>query len=115
MGTDEYLSRREAADLAGVHYNTMRLWEKTGRLTPHKVADGNVMIERAELEVVMAERRQEAPSETRQQAAALQAEVKGLREQLAFEREERIRLLNAILEIARGRDDRDGDGDKMSA
>jgi excisionase family DNA binding protein len=31
----EFYSTKEFADLIGVHENTLRRWDKTGKLTPH--------------------------------------------------------------------------------
>lgn len=36
------LSRREAATYCGVHYNTIRQWERQGRITPRRVMAGGV-------------------------------------------------------------------------
>ena len=36
------LTRREAARYVGVHYNTIRLWERQGRITPERVMAGGV-------------------------------------------------------------------------
>jgi len=40
--TKTMMTRREAAKYAGVHYNTVRLWEKQGRITPERVMVGGV-------------------------------------------------------------------------
>lgn len=53
------LSRREAAAYAGVHYNTIRLWEQRGRLEPERVTVNGVeevRIPIAQLEELMQER-----------------------------------------------------------
>lgn len=38
--TEELLGRRDAAERAGVHYNTIRLWENAGHLDPIRVTVG---------------------------------------------------------------------------
>lgn len=55
----ELLNRRDAADRAGVHYNTIRLWESQRLLTPVKISVGRrqeVRIDAAELDRVAAEK-----------------------------------------------------------
>lgn len=52
---DDLIGRRDAAELAGVHYNTIRLWENAGLLEPSKVTVGRrteVRYRRDELEAV---------------------------------------------------------------
>lgn len=55
----DLLTRDEAARRAGVHYNTIRLWERTGRLQPQRVRVGfrwEIRITAADLERAMEER-----------------------------------------------------------
>ena len=37
----DWLTRKQAAARLGVHYNTLRLWEKRGRLHPERVKVGD--------------------------------------------------------------------------
>lgn len=62
-GESEMLTRREAADLLGVHQNTVRGWEQTGRVTTEKAPNGMVMIQRADIERIAAERTETALSD----------------------------------------------------
>lgn len=77
---DDYLTRREAAELADVHMNTIRLWESTGRLNPIKRDDGVVMVPRAEVEGIIATRVR--PHSEAERIAGLEAENRELRRQL---------------------------------
>jgi hypothetical protein len=52
----QLLSRREAADLAGVHYNSIRGWEKSGALKTERTKVGGreeVRINRGDLEELL--------------------------------------------------------------
>ncbi len=95
--TEGLVTRREAARIAGVHYNTIRLWERSGRLTPRKLPNGDVMIDRGQLEAVLRDRKEGDTSDD-PRVQVLEAEVKLLSE-------ERDRLL-AELEQARTRHDK---------
>lgn len=76
-GTEEILlSRREAARVAGVHYNTVRLWEQSGRLTPHRQENGDVLISRSELDEVIEARKEETGDGDNPRVAALETEVR---------------------------------------
>lgn len=110
MATDttELVSRQEAARLAGVHVNTIRLWEDGGRLHPVKQENGRVMIPLSELEEVVKERQQH-PEGEHDRLIAAEAEVKALRsenellrETLTQLREEHGRLLDKVLSLTRG-------------
>lgn len=52
MRTDDLISRREAAQRADVHINTIRLWEDAGRLHAIKQENGRVLIRSSELGIV---------------------------------------------------------------
>ena len=92
-GLDDLISRREAARVAGVHYNTIRLWEQTGRITPHKQDSGDVLVSRAELESVMVARKEDVGDDD-PRVAALETEVRLL---VA----ERDRLLEQVEEASK--------------
>ena len=47
--SEEVLSRREAAQRAGVHYNTIKSWEKSGRLPSTRIGK-RVWVKVADLE-----------------------------------------------------------------
>lgn len=47
-----WLTRREAARRAGVHYNTIRHWEKTGRLRRGKAGGRGAMVSATDLETL---------------------------------------------------------------
>lgn len=97
---ERLVSRREAARIAGVHYNTIRLWERTGRLTPHKQGGGDVYISVSELEGVVSERVDQAGDSDEARVAALTAENKMLRDDLNRLEERYDRLLNTVLRLA---------------
>lgn len=92
------VTRREAAAIAGVHYNTVRLWERTGRIRPRRATNGDVLIDARELEEVMRERGAGIPDD-RSRIAALEAENRLLREQLARTSEQYERLLEKVLQL----------------
>jgi len=99
----ELIGRREAARRAGVHVNTIRLWERTGRLTPYKQENGNVLIDPTELETIVTDRHDGSDEEKlRIRAATLEAENRLLREQLEEERHRNEKLLHTIIELASG-------------
>jgi excisionase family DNA binding protein len=45
-----WLTRKHAADRAGVHPRTIDYWRKTGRLTTHRTGTGAVRIDQQELD-----------------------------------------------------------------
>lgn len=60
-----YLTRREAADRAGVHPNTIRGWEGRGLVTKYVAADGRrrqIMLDPAELDAAADSRPERSPS-----------------------------------------------------
>ena len=101
------VSRREAARLAGVSYNGIRLWEKQGRLHPTRMENGHVMIPMSELEAIVRERRQEEGDpeirlvKLEAENEALHAENEMLKETLAQLRKEHEELLRTVIELAR--------------
>jgi predicted site-specific integrase-resolvase len=118
LETGELLTRLEAADLAGVHYNTIRTWEGSGLLHPVKLSttpNGEVLIRRIEL---MEAIRQRGPRTRRRSgagAATLTAENEDLRqhvndltrraevaEALAAERAARIADLQRTIRLLEG-------------
>lgn len=63
-----WITRREAARLAGVHYNTIKLWESSGRLHPRRVTVENVeevRLDLGELQAVIAQRQKTDEPEER--------------------------------------------------
>lgn len=87
---EKLLSRREAAEYANVHYNTIRQWEDRGLLHPRRMLFGRVEEVRIPLSELreLVEKRPEPqkPATTEQELkienAVLRAEVQGLREQI---------------------------------
>ena len=70
----DMLTRQEAADRAGVHYNTIRLWESQRRLTPARVKVGRreeVRIRADQLDELVAARDAEQPARAAAKAGAL--------------------------------------------
>jgi excisionase family DNA binding protein len=49
-----WLTRKEAARRAGVHYNTIRHWEKTGRLRRSRAGGRGAMVSATDLEALRA-------------------------------------------------------------
>ena len=105
-----HVSRQEAARLAGVHPNTIRLWEENGRLHPHKLENGRVMIPISELEAIVRERRS-PEGDPEHRIAELEAENGILRAENAFVKEaytqlqkEHAELLSTVIELARGKE-----------
>lgn len=105
-----HVSRQEAARLAGVHVNTIRLWEESGRLHPQKLENGRVMIPMSELEAIVRERRS-TDDDPGHRLVELEAENGILRSENAFLREafERLQkehgeLLHTVIELARGKE-----------
>lgn len=129
---DDTLSRRESAEYAGVHYNTIRLWERSGKIHPTRVivhGVPEVRISIAELEQVRGDRpetqkRPRPPAleknpeamrvwsalekledeaqKLRSKTARLEAENAHLLERLEAAETERERLLSTVLKMAGG-------------
>jgi len=105
---EHLLSRRDAAHLAGVSWNGIRLWEEKGRLTPIHVMRGGVQevrIPRSQVETIMKERRGKDMGDAAR-IDALEAEVGLLKEDrdrlkadLDAERRRYDALLARLLEI----------------
>lgn len=117
---EEELSRNEFARRAGVHYNTVRLWEKTGKIRVRRVTSNNqeeIRIPVSELTRILAERERgheaalpdprrllssgriwEVYETTREENARLRAQVELLREELEARRAELDKLLAALLQ-----------------
>jgi DNA-binding transcriptional MerR regulator len=99
-----FVTRREAAEMAGVHPNTIRLWESTGRVSAKKRADGVVLIPRAEIEEIITQR--VVPRTDAEKVAALEAENRELRRQNEELLERYDRLLQSVLDLThRGGED----------
>ena len=99
---DEWVSRAEAASRAGVHRNTILDWERRGLVRTRRAAGPTgeqVVVRVADLDRVIADRPERTP---RPDLAALEAEVRYLRERLAEVTAEREALLKELLAIARG-------------
>lgn len=102
-----HVSRQEAARLAGVHPNTIRLWEESGRVHPRKLENGRVMIPMSELEAVVKERRtpegdpEHRIAELETENGILKAELAFLREAYTQIQKEHAELLSAVIELAR--------------
>lgn len=108
MATEGLVTRREAARIAGVHYNTIRLWERSGRLQPEKQPNGDVMIDRRQLEAVMADRK-EGDSSDDPRVHVYEAEIRLLTEErdrllaeLRSANERYDKLVDRITDIATG-------------
>lgn len=93
------LNRREAAERAGVHYNTIRLWESQRLLHPKRINVGRrqeVRIDADELDRVAAERAEARPPEKPGQLALTGDQLWGMVQQagseLATEVERRAKL-----------------------
>ena len=108
-----YVDREEAAQLAGVHWNTIRLWERTGRVHPKREMRGakeRVLIPLSELQAIIDTRGAKyapAPnhdqiSSLRESIARLEAELGASRERLTELRNERERLLDRLLDTRGG-------------
>ena len=54
-GDTGWLTIREAADLLNVHPETLRRWDRTGRLTTSRTPTGHRRYRRADLDALMAE------------------------------------------------------------
>lgn len=106
-----HVSRQEAARLAGVHVNTIRLWEENGRVHAQKLENGRVMIPMSELEAIVRERRSESGGDPEHRVVELEAENGFLRAEIGVLREtlERLQkqhgeLLQTVIELAKGRE-----------
>jgi len=55
-GEQGWLTIREAADLLNVHPETLRRWDRGGRLKPSRTPTGHRRYRRADLEALLAER-----------------------------------------------------------
>lgn len=95
----DYVTRREAAELAGVHLNTIRLWESTGRVDTQKAENGVVMIPRRQIEEIV-ESRRESALDDKSRIAVLEAENRMLREELLERKRSEQQLLDRIIRIA---------------
>lgn len=89
---EDLVPRREAARLAGVHVNTVRLWEDHGRVHVVKLDNGRVMIPRADVEAIVAERTTPSGDDLALRLSACEAENRLLRDQLDVTREDYSRL-----------------------
>jgi len=100
------VSREEAARIAGVHPNTVRNWEKIGRVTTQRVARGGrtyVGIPLAEVEAIRAAEggtpeSDERLAELRERVVRMETELRGLTERLAEIRGERDELFRRLLD-----------------
>lgn len=99
------LTRQEAARRAGVHVNSIRLWEKKGLLNPIRSGSPGleeVRILEAELDEVMSSRSPRGPRagsrviQLERRVAALEAENALLREEIERARDERVQLIDAL-------------------
>jgi hypothetical protein len=106
-----HVSRQEAARLAGVHVNTIRLWEESGRVHPRKLENGRIMIPMSELEDVVKARRSAEAGDPEHRLIELEAEVGILRSENAFLKEaytrlqqEHAELLSTVIDLARGKE-----------
>jgi DNA-binding transcriptional MerR regulator len=99
------MSRREAAAVAGVHYNTVRGWERDGRLRTKRVLGSTgpeVHVSVDDLETITAERPSRPTAEFTQDEAV--REVQRLREanaQLQGEVNALRSVLSDVLHLAR--------------
>ena len=119
----EALTRKQAAARAGVHINTVRLWERSGRVRTERVKVGSrteVRISAEEIAQVISEREAEAAAQAEGKAARgstatrarelerLRAEASGWRlraekaEAVAAERERSLTDLRLALRVLSG-------------
>jgi len=102
-----WLTRREAARRAGVHYNTIRHWEQTGRLRrSRRRGAGGTMVNAIDIERLMSRGGRGAPSGDAD-AARIQA----------FERRFNVLLdgLERLVSSSRGQSGRQGPGGSRRA
>lgn len=100
LGTEDLITRREAAEIAGVHINTVRLWEQSGRVSAQKAPNGVVLIPRDEIERIAAERHDSAMGD-RERVAALEADNRRLQEELDRLRGQYQQLLDKVISLVR--------------
>jgi hypothetical protein len=96
---EDHLTRREAAELAKVHLNTVRLWESTGRVDTIKAANGVVMIPRSQILEIIESRRGSGMDDSAR-IAALEAENRMLREERDKITNQYQRILDRFIELA---------------
>jgi hypothetical protein len=107
--TEEWITRAEAADRAGVHRNTVIDFERRGLVTTRREngpSGERVMVSAADLEQVIAARpngKAKTVAGLEAELAALQAELDTTRRQLEEVKAERADLLSELVAIARGR------------
>jgi hypothetical protein len=82
-----------------VHINTVRLWERTGRVHPQKLSNGVVMIPRVEVEAIVATRREGTRSDA-EHRAELEAENRMLREEKVDLERRYEKLLDEVIRLA---------------
>jgi excisionase family DNA binding protein len=101
-----YLTRRQAGEYAGVHYNTIRLWEQAGKVQTER-RGSLVLVKKSDLDRIMDGR----DERTRLLASLrkgdhllvrLQAENAVLREELANFRREKAEMLRLLFEQRSG-------------
>jgi len=95
---EDEVTRREAAEMAGVHINTVRLWEQTGRVQIRKAENGVVMIPRDQIEGII-EQRRDSGMDDGARIASLETENRMLREERDQLREQYERLLEKIISL----------------
>lgn len=100
----ELITRREAAEMAGVHINTIRLWETTGRVETSKGDNGVVMIPRPQIEAIV-ESRRDSSMDDRARIAALEATLRASEAELERTRRQYDRLLERVIELAGRQED----------
>jgi DNA-binding transcriptional MerR regulator len=93
----EYITRREAAEMAGVHINTVRLWESTKRVETKKEENGVVLIPRSQIESIV-ESRKDFMLDNREKIAALEAELKVTKSEMEQLRAQYRKLLDRMLD-----------------
>lgn len=54
--TGEWITRRQAAELARVHVNTIRLWEAGGKVESRRAANGLVLLRREQIQEIANQR-----------------------------------------------------------
>jgi hypothetical protein len=91
------ITRREASELAGVHINTIRLWESTHRVDTVKGDNGVVLIPRSQVEEIV-ESRRDLNLDDKSKIAALDAELRVTRDELERMRAQYRQLLDRMLD-----------------
>lgn len=109
MSEDRYVSRRQAAALARVHYNTVRQWERQGRLRTRKFfgpTGEEVHVLARDLETLLRSRPEPAPGSSSDRTSSVtQEEFRRCRETVARLEGEVAALrdmLREVLQIAKG-------------